>query len=187
MMERSFEILAQWIEQQDPNRRRPLNEPASADEIAATERRLGLKLPAAVRNLYCLANGQPSDAVSLEGSFVLLSLDGIVEAAAFLNDEFPDGVNVHASDDASVDADPGIRASWWSRSWVPIMENGGGDYLFVDLDPAKAGNQGQIITYFHDEMFRSLVAPGLDAMLEDLAARLASGRCRIEDCMIEKD
>ncbi|KQQ34828.1 hypothetical protein ASG19_13730 [Rhizobium sp. Leaf306] len=90
-MERSFEIVAQWIEQQDPNRKRPFSEPASADEIEATERRLGLKLPAAVRNLYCLANGQPTGAVGLEGSFVLLSLDGIIDAAAFLNDEFPDG------------------------------------------------------------------------------------------------
>jgi cell wall assembly regulator SMI1 len=186
-MERSFEIVAQWIEQQDSNRKRPFNEPASADEIEATEPRLGLKLPAAVRNLYFLANGQPSGAVGLEGSFVLLSLGGIVDAAAFLNDEFPDGFNGYASDEASVDSDPGIHASWWSRSWVPIMENGGGDYLCVDLDPAKAGNQGQIITYYHDEMFRSLVAPGLDDMLEDLAARLASGRCRIEDGMIEQD
>lgn len=123
----------------------------------------------------------------MEGSFVLLSLDGIVDAAAFLNDEFPDGVNVYASDDASVDADTGIRAAWWSRSWVLIMENGGGDYLCVDLDPAQGGNQGQIITYYHDEMFRSPVAPGLDAMLEDLAARLASGRGRIEAGMIEQD
>lgn len=45
-MERSFEIVAQWIEQQDPNRKRPFNELASKDGIEATERRLGLKLPA---------------------------------------------------------------------------------------------------------------------------------------------
>jgi hypothetical protein len=70
-----------------------------------------------------------------------------------------------------------------SRSW----RTAGGDYLCVDLDPAKARNQGQIITYYHDEMFRSLVTPGLDDMLEDLAAQLASGRCRIEDGMIEQD
>ncbi|RYD21339.1 MAG: hypothetical protein EOP69_01225 [Spirochaetia bacterium] len=49
-MERSFEIVAQWIEQQDPNRKRPFSEPASADEIEATD---GL-----VREIYRLS-GKP--------------------------------------------------------------------------------------------------------------------------------
>lgn len=184
-MKRSFETIAQWLEQNDPDKASPFNPPASDDDITATEQRLGLELPAAVRDLYRLANGQPSDAVSLEGSFVIMSLEEIVDAAAFLNEEFPDGINVYASDDAVVEADQGIRPFWWSRSWIPIMQNGGGDYLSVDLAPADGGQRGQIISYYHDEMFRSLVARGLDVLLDDLAVRLASGRCRIEDGMIE--
>lgn len=184
-MKNSFEKIAQWLEQHDPENAPPFNHPASEDDIAATQQRLGLELPAAVKDLYRLANGQPSNAISLEGSFVLMSLDEITDATAFLNEEFPDGINVYASDDAVVDADQGIRPSWWSRSWIPIMQNGGGDYLCVDLDPVDAGHSGQIISYYHDEMFRSLVARGVDVLLDDLAMRLASGRCRIEDGMIE--
>lgn len=127
-------------------------------KIISAERRFGLELPDAVRDLYRLANGQPSNAAGIEGSFVIMSLDEAVDAASFLNSEFPDGINAHAPNDSFVEADRGVRSTWWSRHWIPVMHNGGGDYLCADLDPAEGGSKGQIISYYHDEMFRSLVA-----------------------------
>lgn len=186
MMERNFATVAGWLDQYDPEKKRQFNPPAQDGEISGAELRLGLTLPPSTRTLFRLANGQPSDAVSLEGSFLLMSLDAVVGAFAFLNDEFPNSINTHASDDdAPVDADPGIRAQWWSRRWVPIMQNGAGDHLCVDLDPAEGGTTGQIISYYHDEMFRSLVSRGVDGFFRDLAQRMTAGQCRIEEGMLE--
>ncbi|GAK73482.1 hypothetical protein RRU01S_44_00010 [Agrobacterium rubi TR3 = NBRC 13261] len=185
-MERSFQIVAQWLQENDPDKVPPFNQPATEDEIISAERRFGLELPDAVIDLYRLANGQPSNAAGIEGSFVIMSLDEAVDAANFLNSEFPDGINADAPDDTFVEADHGVRSTWWSRHWIPVMHNGGGDYLCADLDPAEGGSKGQIISYYHDEMFRSLVAPSVDSMLDDLASRLVSGRFRINDGMIEE-
>ncbi|MBB4010110.1 SMI1/KNR4 family protein [Allorhizobium taibaishanense] len=171
MMESSFEIIARWLEQHDPDAKPHFNEPASEGQIVAVESRLGQELPPSVRSLYLLANGQPYNGVGLEGAFTLMSLDEVVETFGFLNGEFPDGINTNASDDFFIDADPGMQANWWSRRWIPIMQNGGGDYLCADLDPAEGGTFGQIVAYYHDENFRSLVSSGIDALMEGLAQR----------------
>jgi len=46
--------------------------------------------------------------------------------------------------------DTAIRTVWWSTKWIPFAENGGGNYLCVDLSPAKGGVKGQIISHNHE-------------------------------------
>jgi cell wall assembly regulator SMI1 len=121
----------------------------------------------------------------LWGSFHLVPLQDVVNKAEFLNGEFPDGVNINDEDHSAIDSSPEIRAVWWSSGWLPVMENGGGDYVCVDLNPTKAGIPGQLVTFYHDETFRPLVASGIEALLRHLAEQLRSGTCRIQDGMIE--
>jgi cell wall assembly regulator SMI1 len=186
-MKQSLAIIRDWIEPRAPLRGPALNAPADEQGIRDTEKRLGIDFPQSIRELFLLANGQPARSVALEGSFTLMSLRQIEEAHLFLCGAFPDGVDVHDPDHESIDADPGVRAIWWSRGWIPVMVNGGGDYLCIDLAPADGGVIGQIITWYHDETFRERVATGMDALLAALADRLSSGRCRIEDGLIEQE
>ncbi|MBP0615726.1 SMI1/KNR4 family protein [Jiella mangrovi] len=180
-LDENFRTITDWIGAQDGKKAPAFNPPASDHQIDEAERRLGVALPPAIRRLYQLADGQPPDRISLWGAFQLVPLKDVVENAAFLNDEFPDGINVHDEDHAQIDVPPEIRAVWWSRGWIPIMENGGGDHVCVDLDPAEAGTPGQLLTYYHDETYRPLVASDMEALLRHLAERLRSGACRIDE------
>ncbi|MDP4023538.1 SMI1/KNR4 family protein [Methylobacterium sp. NEAU 140] len=184
-LDEDFRTIAAWIEAHDGKNAPAFNPPASDRQIDEAEQRLGVTFPPAIRRLYRSADGQPPYRTGFWGSFQLVPLQDVVDNAEFLNDEFPDGVNVHDEDHAPIDVPPGIRAVWWSRGWLPIMENGGGDHVCVDLDPAEAGTLGQLVTYYHDETYRPLLAPGMEALLRHLAERLRSGECRIRDGMIE--
>jgi cell wall assembly regulator SMI1 len=70
----------------------------------------------------------------------------------------------------------GVRSDWWNPGWVPIADNGGGDYFCLDLAPGKGGTTGQVIIFYHDMSDRPRVAPSYAAWLEQLAEGLESGR-----------
>jgi cell wall assembly regulator SMI1 len=184
-LDEDFRYIADWIEAHDGKGSPAFNPSASDRQIDEAERRLAVTLPPAIRRLYQFADGQPPYRTGFWGSFQLVPVQEMVENAEFLNGEFPDGINVENEDHAAMDVPPEIRAVWWSRGWLPIMENGGGDHVCVDLDPAGAGKFGQLVTFYHDETFRPLVASGMEELLRHLAERLRSGECRIEDGMIE--
>jgi hypothetical protein len=57
------------------------------------------------------------------------------------------------------------RAGWW-----PLAEDGGGNHLMVDLDPAPGGTVGQVIVASPDEDERRVLAPGVGAYLDALLA-----------------
>ena len=178
--------IARWIAEADPLGAAPFNRPATEAQISAAEARLGMVFPASIRNLYRLADGQPRDAVCLADAFNMMALEEVVEAADFLNDAFPGGINGEDPDHAPMDVDMGIRATWWWPRWIPMMTNGSGDYLCLDLDPADGGTVGQIISYYHDETYRRREASGMDALLAKIADMLSAGGYVIEEGMIEQ-
>jgi cell wall assembly regulator SMI1 len=71
---------------------------------------------------------------------------------------------------------PGVRGDWWNPGWVPIADNGGGDYFCIDLVPDKGGTAGQVIVFYHDMTDRPRLAPSHAKWLEELADGLESGR-----------
>jgi cell wall assembly regulator SMI1 len=177
--------IAQWVARNAPEGAPMFCGPASDQEIAATERQLGLALPASVQALYRLANGQPDDAARLLDAFGLMPLAQVADAAAFLNDFFPNGVN-EEDPGHSMEVDTGIRPMWWNPGWIPLMTNGSGDYYCLDLDPADGGAPRQIVSYFHDETFRHCIAPNIETLLSDIASGLEDGSYVLDDLMISK-
>ena len=183
---RQLSEIARWVEEKAPQLPPMFRPPASEVQVAEAERQLGLTLPPALRVLYRLADGQPEGAATLLDAFSWMRLDEVLERAAFLNEFFPDGLNEEDPDHAPIQADAGIRPTWWWPKWLPIMANGGGDYLCVDLDPEPDGHRGQLIAYFHDETYRSLVARGFEELIESVANGLASGTFDLVDDMISE-
>lgn len=177
--------IAQWVRRNSPEGAPMFCGPASEQDIASAEQLLGMALPDSVRSLYTLANGQPDDAARLLDAFALMPLTEVVDAAAFLNDFFPGGVNEeHPA--CAMDTDAGIQPMWWNPRWIPVMTNGSGDYYCVDLAPAGGGTPGQLIGYFHDETFRRRIAVGLEILLAEIADGLESGSYSLDDLMICK-
>jgi len=65
--------------------------------------------------------------------------------------------------------------SCWNPKWIPIACNSSGDNYCLDLDPDIHGNYGQIITLWHDEEDRELVAVNFRSWLEKIAQDLENG------------
>jgi cell wall assembly regulator SMI1 len=70
--------------------------------------------------------------------------------------------------DEGIDPDRGVRAKWFHDKWLPIADNGGGDLLCIDLDPANGGRVGQIVEFRHADADRKRVARNLIEFLTHL-------------------
>ncbi|MBD8033070.1 SMI1/KNR4 family protein [Solibacillus sp. Sa1YVA6] len=44
----------------------------------------------------------------------------------------------------------------WNSKWIPIANNGGGDYLCIDNNLYEAGAVGQVLYFWHDWEDRSI-------------------------------
>jgi cell wall assembly regulator SMI1 len=161
-----------WFEENAPEKLDDLEPPATDEEIAATEKRLGFPLPDSLRTFYSLQNG------TIEfGVFPSLETDDMPYGPMPLE-------HIKIFDDIMEDEeiiefdvrDPQIRPQYWNPRWIPFATNGGGDYHVCDLDPAEGGTVGQIFEWRHETSELLLIAPSLEAALDDILEGLESGR-----------
>ncbi|GIG87941.1 SMI1/KNR4 family protein [Plantactinospora endophytica] len=114
---------------------------AAEDEIAAVEAKLGHRLPPDLRALYALADG--GGTVDGWNRYPLAELTGMYEiTSAPAEDSWPGVWNR-----VILDADPAdtIRRASGHPGWIPIADDSGGNFLVVDLAPARHGRPGQVI------------------------------------------
>jgi cell wall assembly regulator SMI1 len=158
--------------------------PGATDaEIAAAEKELGVEFPDDVRASYTRHNGQMRDKIGnpIGGGLIdaheFLSLNGILDQWRVWKelldaDTFEGNVG---------EAAPGIKPHWWSAKWIPLTYDGSGNHFCLDLDPATDGTLGQIITMWHDQPERALMAHGFAEWLERLAQDMESGLLAFSD------
>lgn len=79
-------------------------------------------------------------------------------------------------EDQGSEAVPGICNVWWSPKWIPLTYDGSGNHDCLDLNPAEGGTFGQIITMWHDDPVREIVAPSFRDWLMQQAEGLESGK-----------
>ncbi|WP_157170910.1 SMI1/KNR4 family protein [Nocardia araoensis] len=140
---------------------------ASAADIDDVVRRVGDRLPPLLRDLLTWRNGQSEDYFgSLEFYWSLMSAGDIASTM----DEM-----------ARIAATEGLDELEWSTAWVPFLQNSFGDYLCIDLQGAFGGEPGQLIKYGHDDEFRNIVWPSLEAWLETLVAAFEAGMFESEN------
>lgn len=145
--------------------------PASPASIAAAEKAIGVVLPDDLRHLLSRHNGG-DDCFVLPG-WELFSAERIVSEWRVWEDlrrtEFvPDGYT-------SEPEGPVLGDQWWRLGWIPFCGDGGGNHLCVDLDPAKGGKSGQVITMWHDGPERQVIAGSLTEFIEIIAKDAEAG------------
>lgn len=132
---------------------------------------IGRALPEAFKRAYRIHNGQATDEVGLFDGTELLSATAIADQYRIWKELLDDGqfAELHSQSPA------GIKTDWWSPGWIPITHNGGGDHSCLDLDPAAGGTVGQIISFWHDEPSRAILAPDFETWLTQYADALEAG------------
>ena len=171
-LERDWRRIADWYAANTPSGL-PLARGASESRIAAWEQTLGLSLPADLRESYRLHNGTGGVFLLYFGE--LMTLDGVERMWRRYGDwQRDNGYGV--GDDWVTQAEGPIKPFWWSPARVPLTDNGGGDPVFLDLDPAKGGRRGQLIKYNHEVGPQFVLARSFAGWLGEIADGLEAGR-----------
>lgn len=196
----SWDRIVRWMEQNTPDRSASLLPPATSDELQSSADALSVEFPEDFILLYKQANGlrlamdnsfscypKPMGRRSFDRmSFSPMNLSHIVQEWEMMKellddgefDDFEKSDNGEASDKG--DTHRFVKNVWWNIRWIPFAENGGGDYFFIDLDPAEAGTSGQVVSHSHETGEHKLLAPSLGAYLADLADAMEKGQCTYE-------
>lgn len=150
---------------QDINFREALNLQPSAtvEEFQLIESTLGVQLPEEMKSFYSVYNGQVWD-LGVEPfvrNLTLSPISEIINNWEFLQEEFD-------PDDGLLDINYGaeVKPILWNKKWIPIADNGGGDYLCLDTDPTEVGVFGQVLYFYHDYGNRSIEAKNLYEFIE---------------------
>jgi cell wall assembly regulator SMI1 len=177
-----------WLAANAPTAHKSLRPSAKSGALEKLQAKLGLGLSADFADSVRLHDGQKEaaelglfpitdDALGAMPSCRLLALAEIGREWAMMKELHDIGeFAVRKSEPAR-----GVRDDWWNPAWVPIADNGGGDYFCLDLAPTRGGTAGQIIIFFHDMKDRPRIAKSYAAWLEELAKGFESGRYILDE------
>jgi cell wall assembly regulator SMI1 len=185
---KSWKRIEKWLKSNAPSIGKSFR-PASKDgAIEKLQQQIGVSLPSDVAESIRLHDGQKSDAehglfphsddvLGPMPSFRLMPVSEIASAWRMMKDLLEGG----DFDGQQSEPAPGIRNDWWHTAWIPIADNGGGDFFCIDLSPAQGGTIGQVIVFFHDMKDRPFIAKSYEAWLNQLAEGLESGQYLLDE------
>jgi cell wall assembly regulator SMI1 len=171
-LENVWQRIASWYKDNTPSGL-PLAKGASEKQVARLEKTLEQTLPADIRESYLLHNGTGGAFLLYFGE--LMTLDGI-ERIWQRYGEWQRTNSYGIGDDWTTRAEGPIKPYWWGPARIPLTDNGGGDPVFLDLDPAKGGRRGQLIKYSHEVGPQFVLAGSFAKWLKDIAHGLDDGK-----------
>jgi cell wall assembly regulator SMI1 len=68
-----------------------------------------------------------------------------------------------------------IKKCYWNKRWIPFAENGCGDNIFVDLDPAEDGTVGQVVDWWHEGGVSTFQSSSLREWLNEVLNEMKNG------------
>lgn len=135
---------------------------ASDEELQLLEDTLAVTLPEQVKSFYKVHNGQDWEVGNepFVRNLTLLPISEIIANWTFLQEE------LDLDEYTELDVEDGIKPFFWHAKWIPVAENGAGDYVCIDTDPSETGTVGQVLYYWHDWENRSVEAKSFFEFIE---------------------
>lgn len=179
-LEQIWSTIDATLKKVSPRAAATLRKPATDKALAALEQALKVKLPADLRTLLSLHDGQDEKkrlpVLFAKTTWFLLPAASIVSTYESLNELDADG---EFDDLEGSNQDGLVKPLWWSDAWIPFATNAAGDSLCVDAGPTKKGKVGQLLWWYHDEDFREREAEHLTAFFTDYAKALSTGKLTV--------
>lgn len=171
----TWQRIERWLGEHAKPLAKSLSKGATADQLQKLEASLGANLPAEFKQSLSIHDAQKDDCDFIPddgiGAFYMLRSKDIPREWKQWNALLAMG----EFENAKATPEKGIAAGWWNSGWIPFASNGGGDYLCIDLAPAKGGTVGQIIRVRHDDPVRDLMAISFGVWLQGLAETIENG------------
>ena len=147
-----LERLETWLAPHRPKIRAALSPGLDAEGIATLSKKLRRPVPEELAALLRWHNGSKRGRGDLIWNYRLLGSIEIAEAVTTLRG--------HLSAGEFED-----KLDWWVDGWIPLLDNGSGDYICLDTVGSFDGQAGQLLQFFHDDAPRTIVAPHLEGWL----------------------
>lgn len=164
-----------WMRQHAPKLLNVLNPGVPYGSLESLEKLTETVLPADFKAFYAIHDGQQKARPGLIDGDQLLPVEEITNKWHYWHDLIASGTFTYNDEPIASEPDTGIRADWWNPHWIPITADGFGNFLCIDLDPAPEGNYGQIITLWHDDGHREIVARSFREWINNYLDALEKG------------
>ena len=159
------------VRARDPGKLQEFPQGTTLEEIQEVEEAINVRLPKDVRDSYLLHNGSARIWISDFGFLMpLIDRDARRPTSGFgvLNLwQKMLRVSEDLGDERSAPVGP-IRNDHWNTRWVPLTENDCGDFICLDLAPAKGGRRGQVIEWWARGGAQRVLANSFIEWLENL-------------------
>ncbi|PSL48892.1 cell wall assembly regulator SMI1 [Chitinophaga niastensis] len=164
-----------WMKQHAPKLLNILNPGVTFEAIESLEKLTGAAMPVSFKAFYAIHNGQHRVKTGLVDADQLLGVEDIITQWHHWKDLLDAGTFTYNDEPIMSAPDTGIKNDWWNPLWIPITSDGYGNHLCIDLDPAPEGRYGQIITLWHDDGHRQILANSFEEWLRNYIIALEKG------------
>jgi cell wall assembly regulator SMI1 len=182
-IEQSWRVIEEWLAANAPSLLAGLVAGAHSMELQTIEGRIGplngSLLPEDLRASLSIHNGQADADSPLIGGWRLLGTSQVLESWQMHAEFRRDGTFSTDLDDDVIN-DRGVRRAWSHEGWIPVAEDGAGNYVCIDVAPADGGAVGQLVGWYHDDDPRPLVASSFAAWLDRAATWMIAGKVQVE-------
>jgi cell wall assembly regulator SMI1 len=167
-----WDRIIRWLRRYAPVSAAHLGPPATKDDIAFVEALLDRQLPADLLAWWRRSCGTTGFRVQLIRTHVPYTIDEAVDCREVMLDVASCDDDAEVAELASQPA--GSPCTYWLPPWMPIAQDGMGDYLFTDLRPGPL--HGCITNWYkYDAAGDKPRWPSAAAMLAEIAHALENG------------
>lgn len=187
----TWKRIESWLAKQAPLILASLRGPAKEEDIQALEKVLGRSLPNSFRESWMIHDGQNvhlrlNEEETVPGLFFgvdPMSISGIQrlwQSRWRRKSDFKQ--EQYRFEEFSSFPPNAVQNAADRRGWIPWWWGGARDTLYIDLDPAPQGVEGQVIAISHDprEVEKQVLAESWAHFLQDFADELEAGHARTD-------
>jgi cell wall assembly regulator SMI1 len=181
----SWNRICNWLKTKSTEEFELILPPASEDEINAVLTQIEVDIPNDLIQLYRVMNVEDGPSIfpythpkaSYGLAYSPLSLEQVLRDWQMQLRALKEG----GFEQLPQDSDPEVRNQWWNIAWIPFAWDGACNWYCIDMDPAKTGTRGQVITHSHEDGAHHVLAPSLADYLSDLADGLEAGQYQFDN------
>lgn len=179
----NWKRIERWLGAHAPEALEQLEPPAKPEAIARVAATVGA-LPDDYLALLRIHDGvdDADDGIGVYEGFVPYSLEDALRVRQIMHDVTREGRRTSPDVHDAMRPDPGVRQRFWHDAWFPVAVWAGGarTMIFMDLDPAPGGTQGQLVKHVIDMDTLPIVARSISEWIDRVANTMESGRVSVE-------
>lgn len=166
-------VLREKIESKFPALIDVINNESNVESLNKIADLVGNTLPQSFVSIYANCNGQFRTKAGFVFGLSLLSTEKIIHELNVWREIIDQGL-AGLNESCSSLTPSAIKIEYANTKWLPLLGDGGGNFIGVDFDPGPTGTKGQIINFGRDEDDKCVFAKSLDDFLVLLTELLNS-------------